>query len=168
MAAKSNNLGVEIKALDSANEAHLCADLMSNTDPWITLGRTYEDSVKILADPVREVYVASVGEEFVGFSILQTQGTFVGYIQTVAVTAAWRGKGVGSQIIQAAEERIFGEFPNSFITVSSFNPGAQKLYKRLGYEVVGELKDFIIRGHSELLMRKTIAPLTEFSPVDPL
>jgi ribosomal protein S18 acetylase RimI-like enzyme len=137
---------------------------MSNTDPWITLGRTYEDSVKILTDPTKEVYVASVGMEFVGFSILQTQGTFVGYIQTVAVTAGWRGKGVGSRIIQAAEDRIFGEFPNSFITVSSFNPGAQRLYERLGYEVIGELKDFIIRGHSELLMRKTVAPLTEFSP----
>ena len=162
MTANGSDSIFEIRPLAGADEVHLCADLMSKTDPWVTLGRTYDDSVKILTDPLREVYLASIGEEFVGFSILQTKGTFVGYIQTVAVTAKWRGKGVGTRIIRAAEDRIFREFPNSFITVSSFNPGAQKLYKRLGYEVVGELKDFIIRGHSEILMRKSIAPLTEF------
>jgi hypothetical protein len=32
-----------------------------------------------------------------------------------------------------------------------------------GYEVIGELKDYIVPGHSEILLRKTIAPLTEFN-----
>lgn len=61
-----------------------------------------------------------------------------------------------------AEKRIFSETPNAFICVSSFNSSAQKLYERLGYEVIGELKDYIISGYSEILLRKTIAPLTEF------
>jgi RimJ/RimL family protein N-acetyltransferase len=46
--------------------------------------------------------------------------------------------------------------------VSSFNSGARRLYERLGYEEVGELRDWIISDHSEILLRKTIAPLTEF------
>jgi hypothetical protein len=29
---------------------------------------------------------------------------------------------------------------------------------------VGELHDYIVAGHSEVLMRKTIAPLSEFEP----
>jgi len=49
-----------------------------------------------------------------------------------------------------------------FICVSSFNPGAQRFYRNLGYEVVGELKDFLVNGHSEILLRKTIGSLTEF------
>jgi ribosomal protein S18 acetylase RimI-like enzyme len=61
-----------------------------------------------------------------------------------------------------AEERIFSDNPNAFICVSSFNKGARRLYKRLGYEVVGKLKDYIIPGHSEFLLRKTTGPLTEF------
>jgi ribosomal-protein-alanine N-acetyltransferase len=61
-----------------------------------------------------------------------------------------------------AEERIFSETPNVFICVSSFNKFTQRFYERLGYEVVGELKDYIISGHSEILLRKTIAPFTEF------
>jgi ribosomal protein S18 acetylase RimI-like enzyme len=43
--------------------------------------------------------------------------------------------------------------------VSSFNPRARELYERLGYEFIGELKDYLVRGHSELLMRKTIGPI---------
>jgi ribosomal-protein-alanine N-acetyltransferase len=155
----------EIRQIGSADEVHLCAQLMANAEPWITLGRSYEDSVKILTDPAREAYVAFVGKELVGFTILQVRGAFVGYIQTVAVMPDWRGKGIGSEIIRFAEDRIFGEYPNVFICVSSFNHGAKRLYRRLGYEVIGEIEDYIIRGHSEILMRKTIAPLTEFKTV---
>ena len=61
-----------------------------------------------------------------------------------------------------AEKRIFSETPNVFVCVSSFNKGAQRFYERLGYEVIGELRDYIISGHSEILLRKTIAPLTDF------
>jgi len=43
--------------------------------------------------------------------------------------------------------------------VSSFNPRARALYERLGYEMIGELKDYLIEGASELLMRKTIGPI---------
>ena len=60
------------------------------------------------------------------------------------------------------EERIFGETPNAFVCVSSFNKGARRLYERMGYEVIGELRNFIVPGHSEVLLRKTIAPLSEF------
>jgi ribosomal-protein-alanine N-acetyltransferase len=48
--------------------------------------------------------------------------------------------------------------------VSSFNQHAQRLYAQLGYERVGELKNYVISRHSEILLRKTIAPLTEFKP----
>ena len=51
--------------------------------------------------------------------------------------------------------------PNVFICASSFNPAAQRLYERLGYTVVGELTDYIARGHSEILLRKTTGPLNE-------
>ena len=47
--------------------------------------------------------------------------------------------------------------------VSSFNGGARRLYERLGYEVVGELTDYIVQGHSEILLRKTVGPLTGYA-----
>jgi RimJ/RimL family protein N-acetyltransferase len=36
---------------------------------------------------------------------------------------------------------------------------ARRLYERLGYELIGELRDDLVRGSSELLLRKTIGPL---------
>jgi ribosomal protein S18 acetylase RimI-like enzyme len=90
------------------------------------------------------------------------QGAFVGYLQSVCVAPQWRGKGLGSELMDYVEKRILSETPNVFICVSSFNERVEKLYERRGYEVVGELKNWIVPGHSEILLRKTIAPLTEF------
>jgi ribosomal protein S18 acetylase RimI-like enzyme len=153
---------LKIRRLEGADQAHACAQMMANSEPWITLRRTYDDSIAMLNGPIREVYVGIVEETVVGFLILRMDGAFVGYIQTVAVEPGWRGRGVGTRLIECAEERIFRDSPNVFINASSFNPGAQRLYERLGYEVVGELKDYIVPGHSEMLLRKTIGPLVEF------
>ena len=136
--------------------------MMANSEPWITLRRDYDASLKILTDPSREVYLGIVGDEIVGFIVLNMHGAFVGYLQSVCVAPQWRSRGIGSELMDHVEERILGETPNVFICVSSFNPRVQRLYERRGYMVVGELKDWIIPGHSEILLRKTIAPLTEF------
>ncbi|HEY0787399.1 MAG TPA: N-acetyltransferase, partial [Thermoanaerobaculia bacterium] len=56
----------------------------------------------------------------------------------------------------------FRESPNAFLCVSSFNEGAKRLYERSGYEVVGVLRDYLVRSYDEILMRKTIGPIDEF------
>ena len=89
-------------------------------------------------------------------------GTFKGYIQTICVSQEARGKGIGTALIQFAENRIFNVSPNVFMCVSSFNNEATKLYKQLGYEKIGELKDFILKGYSEILLRKSTGTLSEF------
>jgi [ribosomal protein S18]-alanine N-acetyltransferase len=138
---------------------------MATNDPWLRFGRTFEDSYRIIRDPAREVYVAvddgsaGAAPSVAGFTILVMQGAFVGYIQSLAVRDDWRGRGLGTALIRFAERRILRETPNVFICASSFNPGARRLYERLGYQVVGELTDYIVRGHSEILLRKTTGPL---------
>lgn len=158
----SEKPSVEIRRLQNEDEAQKCARLMANSEPWITLRRTYDSAVKMLRDPSREVYLATVKNEIVAFIVLIMSGAFVGYIQTVGVIPDWRNKGIGSKLLKFAEDRILNETPNVFILVSSFNKKAQELYQRLGYEVIGELKDYIVPGHSEILLRKSISPLTEF------
>jgi hypothetical protein len=37
-----------IKPLDSDSEAQACARLMASSEPWLTLGRTYEASLAIV------------------------------------------------------------------------------------------------------------------------
>jgi ribosomal protein S18 acetylase RimI-like enzyme len=97
-----------------------------------------------------------------GFLILRMDGAFSGYVQTVGIAPDWRNKGIGTRLVEFAEERIFSERPNVFMCVSSFNQDAMRLYERLGYTVIGEIKNFIVSGHSEILMRKTIGPLYDF------
>lgn len=151
-----------IRAMATEREAETCARLMAASEPWITLGRGYEASLRVVQDPSREVYLAREADEIVGFVIICMTGAFVGYIQTICIDPARRGQGLGSRLVAFAEARILRESPNVFMCVSSFNRDAQRLYQKLGYQVIGELTDYIVRGHSEILLRKTAGPLATF------
>ena len=162
MIKDSEDICVKIEKIQNQKEAEECARFMINSEPWITLRRTYEQALKMLSDSSREVYLGLVKDQIVGFIILIMRGALVGYLQTVAVKPEWRNKGIGKKLMKFAEHRIFSQTSNIFLCVSSFNRDAQRLYERLGYEVVGELKDYIVPGHSEILLRKTIVPPAEF------
>jgi ribosomal-protein-alanine N-acetyltransferase len=156
--------GVEISRLSGDAEARVCAQMMASSDPWLHFGRTFEQCLTRLLNPTGEVWVARADGVPQGFIILILQGAFVGYIQIVCVAAEARGSGLGSRLVAFAEERIFREFPNVFLCVSSYNARARSLYERLGYKFVGELDDYLMRGESEFLMRKSVGPLIEFVP----
>jgi [ribosomal protein S18]-alanine N-acetyltransferase len=152
--------GFTIRPLETRAEAEACARMMAETEPWITLRRDYEACLHVVLDETRERYVAYRGADLAGLLVLNLKGAFVGYIQTVCAAPQARGTGVGTALVAFAEERIFREFKNVFICVSDFNHGARRLYERLGYRLVGELVDYVVAGHSELLLRKTRGPLT--------
>lgn len=156
-----------ISLLQTEDEARTCARLMAASEPWITLGRGYPASLGIIQDPSREVYLARDETGVAGFLILCMTGAFVGYIQTVCIDPARRGRGLGSRLVEFAERRILQVSPNVFMCVSSFNLSARRLYERLGYKVVGELTDYLVQGHSEFLLRKTLGPLSGFSSKSP-
>ena len=164
---KTSTGELSISPLQTEDEARACARLMAASEPWITLGRSYEASLGIIQDPSREVYVVRDETGLAGFLILCMSGAFVGYIQTICIDPARRGQGLGARLVEFAEERILQVSPNVFMCVSAFNLDARRLYERLGYQVVGELTDYIVRGHSEFLLRKTLGPLIGFSAKSP-
>jgi ribosomal protein S18 acetylase RimI-like enzyme len=153
---------IEIRPFAGEDEVRACATLMSTSEPWVTLGRTHDQATRILTSPTREAYVGVMDGRPVGFVVLIMQGAFVGFVQSLAVEPALRGRGIGEALMQFAESRILRDVPNVFLCVSSFNGGAERFYRRLGYEVVGELRDMLIPGHSEILMRKSTGPWSEF------
>jgi len=152
----------EIRLLADDVEAQACASIMATNDPWITLGRTFDRCLEAARDTALERYVAVSDGEVIGFILISMRGSFTGYIKSIAVREDWRGLGIGSDLLAFAEKRILRDSPNVFICVSSFNSRARGLYERLGYETVGELRDFIVRGYDEILLRKTSGPLAEF------
>ncbi len=145
---------ITIRALTTPAEAEVCAAMMAQSEPWLTLGRAYPACLATILHPDKEVFVAVAGDEVAGSIILNMHGALVGYIQSICVAEGYRGKGVGSSLLDYAESRIFASSANAFLMVSSFNPNARRLYERRGYRAVGELKDFIVAGYSEILMRK--------------
>lgn len=153
---------LSIRPLMTDEEARACASIMATTDPWITLGRGFDSSLATVREPDQEAYVALDGNDVVGFLLLVMHGAFIGYVRSIAVREDWRSRGLGRGLIAFAEERIFRDSPNVFLCVSSFNARARALYERLGFEVVGELRDYLVRGHSEWLLRKSIGPYDEF------
>jgi [ribosomal protein S18]-alanine N-acetyltransferase len=142
---------------DSQNFA-ACSRMMSETDPWITLGMDYDQCLKAFDGKCKEIYVIEYEKEIAGFVILQVCGTFSGYIQTICIAEPYRGKGFGRKLLQFCEERILKFSPNVFICVSSFNKSAARLYFDFGFRLVGELDNFVKEGFSELLLRKTVGP----------
>jgi ribosomal protein S18 acetylase RimI-like enzyme len=153
---------LRIRRMSTKDDAERCARMMSSSEPWITLQRDYEKSLEILQKPDREVYLAFRRDELLGFLILNMNGPFAGYIQSICVEPAKRSTGIGAELMRFAEDRIFRESPNVFLCCSSFNPRSQRFYERLGYEVIGELRNFIVAGQSEILMRKTSGTWNEF------
>ncbi len=159
---KKTNKDVRIARTKDLSDLRTCARIMAGTEPWLTLARDYKACLKSVTAPLREVYAAKEHGKAAGFIVLQMTGTFRGYIQTVCVGPEARGRGIGALLLRFAEKRIFAESPNIFMCVSSFNKGAQRLYKRLGYKKTGLLKDFIIRGYDEVLLRKALGPFVGF------
>jgi len=151
--------GVEVRGLRGRREAEACASMMAASEPWTTLGRCYEEQLSIVTDPSREVYVAVAGGEVAGLVVIEMNGSLRGYVKSICVAPGRRGSGIGSRLMAFSEERILGETPNVFLCVSDFNEGARRFYRRRGYEEVGELRDYVVEGQSEVLMRKTVGPL---------
>jgi ribosomal-protein-alanine N-acetyltransferase len=151
-----------IEVTTNPDDFSACAEIMSRTDPWVRLGMDQEQCLKSFEGSFREVHLLKSGDEIIGFVIMQPQGTFKGYIQTIAVDENYRGKGYGTQLLKFCEQSILQYSPNIFICVSLFNQKAIKLYAKFGFELVGELKDFVKKGYTELLLRKTVGAIVGY------
>lgn len=146
-------------AFSPASEAdrEWCARLMAASDPWVTLGRDIEQCRAICSHPEHELFVARVEGRLQAFILVHPCGAMAApYVRAVAVAPEFHGRGLGTRLMNFVEDHYRGRSRHIFLCVSSFNRDALRLYKRLGYEVVGELTDYIIPGASEILMHKRL------------
>jgi ribosomal protein S18 acetylase RimI-like enzyme len=143
--------------------AEEAAPLLVSMDPWITLGTDIARARVLLSDLEKQVHVARTEEgELQGLMILDLTGPFRSYVHILCVAPKWQGKGLAKQLIGIAEEIAFRIGPNLFICSSSFNPRARKLYESCGFVQCGVLTDYIVRGHDEILLRKSIGTRSDF------
>jgi ribosomal protein S18 acetylase RimI-like enzyme len=130
---------------------------MTSTEPWITLQRDLDGCRATLTRPGTELFIARdehAGR--LGFILLAPYGLAASpYIACFAVAAEARSRKVGAQLLNFTEER-YRDRHHLFLLVSSFNSRAQQFYRRHGFEFIGELKDYIVAGHSELIFHKRL------------
>lgn len=132
------------------------------SEPWVTLRLQRQTALAVLTDPAKEVYATRDSAGVTGFVVVDMRGLLAGYVQILCVRPDCRGQGLGSVLLQWAEQRILRDSPNVFICVSSFNAGARRLYERRGFQVVGVLRELLVRSHDEILLRKTQGTWAEF------
>jgi [ribosomal protein S18]-alanine N-acetyltransferase len=133
-----------------------CAQVMASTEPWSTLQLNVKECESALHRQASELFLALEGGQRLGLLLLQPHGLAGSpYIAEIAVVPEARGLGVGTKMLHFAEQR-YSEARNIFLCVSEFNTGAFALYTRRGYKMVGELTDYVVTGHSELVMRKNL------------
>lgn len=155
------DLKLNIIRVRNEREKTECAEIMASSEPWTILGMSLDHIMDTLNDPLHEVYVAYIEDEIVGAVVIHTKGAFSAYLKSIAVKPAWRGNKLGEEMMCFIENVIFSTYKNLFLCVSSFNLNGQRFYTRLGYQKIGELKNYLVEGHDEILMRKTIAPLLQ-------
>jgi [ribosomal protein S18]-alanine N-acetyltransferase len=140
-------------------DAAWAATLMSTSDPWITLGRGFEASLRACTSKLDLLEIAEISGERCGFVLVRPAGLAgAPYIVSIAVSASFRSRGVGAVLLAHVERTYRSRSRHLFLCVSSFNPRARAFYERHGFSTVATFTDFLIEGADEILMYKRLAP----------
>jgi [ribosomal protein S18]-alanine N-acetyltransferase len=125
-----------------------------NSDPWKTLFK----KKKMAKDRIRvgeQLILAKVKSQTVGMALWTPNFLRGGYLRILSVHPNYRSIGVGQKLVTEFERQVFRQHPNSYLCVSSFNVGAKRFYRNLGYSKVGVITKLVHPKHDEILMRKT-------------
>jgi len=142
-----------------------CAAIVHASPLWARYGITTVEAARGAFEDVRAGtclgLVAEDAGRVIGFVVYAPAGTFVhsGYVRSVAVAPDAQHQGIGGRLMDAAEAAILERGPNVFLLVSNWNTGAQRFYERRGYRRIGEVPDYVRRGITEVLYRKTLGPI---------
>lgn len=97
--------------------------------------------------------IQSADEEIVGGVIGATYWNWL-YINLMWIREDLRGKGYGQRLLDLAEEEA-RKRGAKYAYLDTFSFQAPDFYKKLGYEVFGELPDFP-EGHQRYFLKKTL------------
>jgi ribosomal protein S18 acetylase RimI-like enzyme len=113
------------------------------------------DLIGVLTFPGVIRFKAVNGKQMVGFiagDVRRMEG--VAWIATVAVLPEYRGRGIGSALLEACEKKILVNRVRLCVRMS--NDVAIRLYDKFGYVKVGEWTRYYQDGESALVMEKQL------------
>jgi len=134
--------------------------LLSASDPWITLGYTAADWDRVFC-PIpqgRDSYVADLDGRVAGIALVREKFLLGDYLELLGVAGWARKQGVGSRLLTHVEQLVFSRTQNLFACVSDFNAAARAFYNKMGYQEIGPIPNLLIPGSAEIFLRKTLGP----------
>lgn len=123
-------------------------------DPW---SRELFEQELDEVPATRDVTVAFVGNDIVGYSSLRYAGS-QGDVNTIAVSAEYQGRGVGTQLLRAlmTSARAHG-VGHLFLEVRSDNNAAIDLYTTHGFERIDRKRNYYGTDVDAIVMRAKLA-----------
>ena len=93
-----------------------------------------------------------------GLAWVQAQAGFgrSPYLKWLGVAPGGNRRGVGRELLRAAEEAARATRPELLLLCSDFNRDGQRFYEREGYARVGALPDYVLSGVAELVYFKKL------------
>lgn len=149
--------GARLRA-PTAQDARRLADGCAAMDPYRRLGYSSATLERYLCrvDPTLYRLVIDVDGEAAGVMALRFPWLRGPFLEMLAILPAAQGRGLGRQALDWAIHRSAAVAANLWTTVSDFNDGALRFYRRLGFVEVGPLADLVTEGAGEILMRRRI------------
>ena len=102
-------------------------------------------------------YQIVVADALAGTMVVRQPWLHGPYLNTLGLLPGFDGQGLGAVVLGwfEAEARRAG-FRNIWLCVSSFNTGAERFYRRHGFEPSATLENLSFDGFDEILMRKRL------------
>src|SRR5688572_33284536 len=100
---------ITLRRVTSDDDARAAADIMASTDPWLTYGRTRENTFVTASNPDAESYAAVAADgEIVGVVVLALRVPLIkGYVGGLAVKPTHRNRGIGTALLRPGATRTF-------------------------------------------------------------
>jgi ribosomal protein S18 acetylase RimI-like enzyme len=159
---------VEIRELQEIDIEH-CVEMTITSYPWTAFGLKADGARKFFYDRLNKnrVFVAVLKNEIVGFIAIKRNILFANYIRRIVVREDMRGKKVGAELMKFIEDLTVKEgLPNVFLITTTDNDQAVAFYKRIGYEIIGRIPDFVRKGMDEYILWKSKGSINDFNAYD--
>jgi len=116
---------------------------------------------QIVKSPDSATWIAENDTKLIGFSIVEWsagQSESAAYIQTVEVHPAFRGRGIGAELLSRAENSARAAGARSIcLHVDVENAAAIRLYESRGYTRQGREEHYYARHRAALIYAKPLA-----------
>ena len=76
------------------------------------------------------------------------------YLRLIGVRSDCAGQGIGAALLTEIETRV--QTSDLLLLVSDFNEGAQRFYRRMGYDQIGAIPGYVLPDVTELIFRKRL------------